>query len=51
MSFINNILSIIMGISKIFDLIKKKCPEAIKETKIKDYQGKTIAFDASMVLI
>jgi hypothetical protein len=38
-----------MGIAKIFELIKKKSPEAIRETSILEYKGKIIAIDASMV--
>lgn len=40
-----------MGISKIFDLIKKKCPEAIKQRTASDFKGKIIAIDSSMVLL
>jgi hypothetical protein len=38
-----------MGINNIIDLIKKKSPDAIKQTSIKDYRGKIVSIDASMV--
>ena len=38
-----------MGIHKLTDLLKAKCPECIKEIDIKELTGTIVAVDASMV--
>ena len=39
-----------MGITRLMDLLKKKCPQAIKQLDLKAYTGRTVACDASMVI-
>lgn len=39
-----------MGVSKMFELIKKNAPSAIKPVKITKFSNKIVAIDASMVM-
>lgn len=38
-----------MGIKNLMNLLRDKCPEAIKQLDLKAYTGRTVACDASMV--
>ena len=39
-----------MGIKNLFKIISDNAPDAITEKKLKDYKGKTIVLDASMII-
>jgi flap endonuclease-1 len=39
-----------MGVSRLMQLIKEKCPDAIKEKSINSYKGKTVAIDAYLTI-
>ncbi len=38
-----------MGITRLMQLLKDKCPNSIKQLDIKAYTGRIVACDASMV--
>jgi len=38
-----------MGITRLMNLLKEKCPESIKQLDLKAYTGRIVACDASMV--
>ena len=39
-----------MGITRLMNLLREKCPEAIKQLDLKAYTGRIVACDASMVI-
>ena len=39
-----------MGVSRLMQLIKDQCPQAIKEIDIKSYKDKSIAIDAYLTI-
>ncbi len=40
-----------MGITRLMNLLKEKCPDAIKQLDLKAYTGRIVACDASMVIL
>lgn len=40
-----------MGITRLMNLLKEKCPNALRRVDLKTYIGSTFALDASMVFI